>query len=310
MEKQRLAARYRALLPYLLILPGLAWLAIFFLIPIFTLGQVSLQEGTFAEGFRFTWHWQNYPDVVSRFGEQFLRSFMFAGIATLLAFLIGYPLAYAIAFRAGRYKNLFLFLVILPFFTSYLIRTLAWKIILADEGFWKIILADEGFVVAALQALRLLSEDGRLLATRTSVIGGITYNFLPFMILPIYVSLEKIDKKLVEAAEDLYANSLLAFWKVVFPLSLPGVFAGSLLTFIPAVGDFVNAQLLGGPQQQMIGNVIQSRFLRVLDYPGAARFLRVLDYPGAAAMSFVLMITILLAVALYARLFGTEELMS
>jgi spermidine/putrescine transport system permease protein len=288
MEKQRLAARYRALLPYLLILPGLAWLAIFFLIPIFTLGQVSLQEGTFAEGFRFTWHWQNYPDVVSRFGEQFLRSFMFAGIATLLAFLIGYPLAYAIAFRAGRYKNLFLFLVILPFFTSYLIRTLAWKIILADEG----------FVVAALQALRLLSEDGRLLATRTSVIGGITYNFLPFMILPIYVSLEKIDKKLVEAAEDLYANSLLAFWKVVFPLSLPGVFAGSLLTFIPAVGDFVNAQLLGGPQQQMIGNVIQSRFLRVL------------DYPGAAAMSFVLMITILLAVALYARLFGTEELMS
>lgn len=275
-------------MPYLLILPGLAWLAIFFLIPIFTLGQVSLQEGTFAEGFRFTWHWQNYPDVVSRFGEQFLRSFMFAGIATLLAFLIGYPLAFAIAFRAGRYKNLFLFLVILPFFTSYLIRTLAWKIILADEG----------FVVAALQALRLLSEDGRLLATRTSVIGGITYNFLPFMILPIYVSLEKIDKKLVEAAEDLYANSLLAFWKVVFPLSLPGVFAGSLLTFIPAVGDFVNAQLLGGPQQQMIGNIIQSRFLRVL------------DYPGAAAMSFVLMITILLAVALYARLFGTEELMS
>ena len=275
-------------MPYLLILPGLAWLAIFFLIPIFTLGQVSLQEGTFAEGFRFTWHWQNYPDVVSRFGEQFLRSFMYAGIATLLAFLIGYPLAYAIAFRAGRYKNLFLFLVILPFFTSYLIRTLAWKIILADEG----------FVVAALQALRILSEDGRLLATRTSVIGGITYNFLPFMILPIYVSLEKIDKKLVEAAEDLYANSLLAFWKVVFPLSLPGVFAGSLLTFIPAVGDFVNAQLLGGPQQQMIGNVIQSRFLRVL------------DYPGAAAMSFVLMITILLAVALYARLFGTEELMS
>lgn len=274
-------------MPYLLILPGLTWLAVFFLIPIFTLGQVSLQEGTFAEGFRFTWHWQNYPDLVSRVGRQFVRSFVFAGIATLLAFLIGYPLAYAIAFRAGRYKNLFLFLVILPFFTSYLIRTLAWKIILADEG----------FVVAALQALRVLSEDGRLLATRTSVIGGITYNFLPFMILPIYVSLEKIDKRLVEAAEDLYANSPRAFWKVVFPLSLPGVFAGSLLTFIPAAGDFVNAQLLGGPQQQMIGNVIQSRFLRVL------------DYPGAAAMSFVLMASILVAVALYARLFGTEELM-
>lgn len=274
-------------MPYLLILPGLTWLAVFFLIPIFTLGQVSLQEGTFAEGFRFTWHWQNYPDLVSRVGGKFVRSFVFAGIATLLAFLIGYPLAYAMAFRAGRYKNLFLFLVILPFFTSYLIRTLAWKIILADEG----------FVVAALQALRVLSEDGRLLATRTSVIGGITYNFLPFMILPIYVSLEKIDKRLVEAAEDLYANSPRAFWKVVFPLSLPGVFAGSLLTFIPAAGDFVNAQLLGGPRQQMIGNVIQSRFLRVL------------DYPGAAAMSFVLMASILVAVALYARLFGTEELM-
>jgi spermidine/putrescine transport system permease protein len=272
----------------LLVTPGLAWLAVFFLIPIFTLGQLSLQEGTFAEGFSFTWHWQNYPDLVSRFGEQFVRSFRIAGIATLLTFLIGYPLAYAMAFRAGRYKNLLLFLVILPFFTSYLIRTLAWKIILADEG----------FVVAALQAVRLLSEDGRLLATTMSVIGGITYNFLPFMILPIYVSLEKIDKRLVEAAKDLYASSPRAFWKVVFPLSLPGVFAGSLLTFIPAAGDFVNAQLLGGPQQQMIGNVIQSRFLRVL------------DYPGAAALSFILMASILIAVLLYARLIGTEELMS
>jgi spermidine/putrescine transport system permease protein len=285
--KLRLAARFRALLPYLLVSPGLVWLAVFFLIPIFTLGQLSLQEGTFAEGFRFTWHWQNYPELLSRFGEQFIRSFRIAGIATLLTFLIGYPLAYAMAFRAGRYKNLLLFLVILPFFTSYLIRTLAWKIILADEG----------FVVAALQAVRLLSEDGRLLATTTSVIGGITYNFLPFMILPIYVSLEKIDKALVEAAKDLYASSPRAFWKVVFPLSLPGVFAGSLLTFIPAAGDFVNAQLLGGPKQQMIGNVIQSRFLRVL------------DYPGAAAMSFILMASILVAVMLYARLIGTEELM-
>ncbi|MFQ5943312.1 MAG: ABC transporter permease [Anaerolineales bacterium] len=271
-----------------MVTPGLAWLAVFFLIPIFTLGQLSLQEGTFAEGFSFTWHWQNYPELLSRFGEQFARSFQFAGIATLLTFLIGYPLAYAMAFRAGRYKNLLLFLVILPFFTSYLIRTLAWKIILADEG----------FVVAALQAVRVLSEDGRLLATTTSVIGGITYNFLPFMILPIYVSLEKIDKRLVEAAKDLYASSPRAFWKVVFPLSLPGVFAGSLLTFIPAAGDFVNAQLLGGPQQQMIGNVIQSRFLRVL------------DYPGAAAMSFILMASILFAVLLYARLIGSEELMS
>jgi spermidine/putrescine transport system permease protein len=270
-----------------LLAPGLAWLAVFFLIPIFTLGQLSLQEGTFAEGFRFTWHWQNYTDLASRFGGQFVRSFRFAGTATLLAFLIGYPLAYAIAFRAGRYKNLLLFLVILPFFTSYLIRTLAWKIILADEA----------FVVAALRSVHILSEDGRLLATTTAVVSGITYNFLPFMVLPIYVSLEKIDKRLVEAAKDLYASSPRTFWKVVFPLSLPGVFAGSLLTFIPAAGDFVNAQLLGGPHQQMVGNVIQSRFLRVL------------DYPGAAALSFVLMASILVAVLLYARLIGTEELM-
>ena len=279
--------RYRALLPYLMLAPGLAWLAVFFLIPIFTLGQLSLQEGTFAEGFRFTWHWQNYPDLVGRFGRQFVRSFQFAGIATLLAFLIGYPLAYAIAFRAGRYKNLLLFLVILPFFTTYLIRTLAWKIILADQG----------FVVTALRSVHILSEDGRLLATTAAVVGGITYNFLPFMILPIYVSLEKIDMRLVEAAKDLYASSPRAFRQVVFPLSVPGVFAGSLLTFIPAAGDFVNAQLLGGPHQQMIGNLIQSRFLRVL------------DYPGAAALSFVLMASILVAVLFYARMIGTEELM-
>lgn len=290
----RLAVRYRALLPYLLLAPGLAWLGVFFLIPIFTLGQRSLQEGTFAEGFRFTWHWQNYLDMVSQFGEQFVRSFRFAAIATLLAFLIGYPLAYAIAFRGGRFKNLLLFLVIMPFFTTYLIRTLAWKTILADEGFLLGALGDL-HIMGILDALQI-SQDGRLLATDAGVIGGITYQFLPFMVLPIYVSLERIDKGLVEAAQDLYASSLRAFRRVVFPLSLPGVFAGSLLTFIPAAGDFVNAQLLGGPNQQLIGNVIQVRFLRVL------------DYPGAAALSFILMAAILVAVIIYARLLGTKEL--
>lgn len=281
-----LTVRYRTLLPYLLLGPGMIWLVLFFLIPIFTLAQVSLQEGTPAEGFRFVWRWQNYPDLVSQFSEQLVRSFQFAGLATIFAFLAGYPLAYTIAFRGGRFKNLLLFLVILPFFTTYLIRTLAWETLLADQG----------FVVAALRYLRILPQNGRLLATTTAVVAGITYNFLPFMVLPIYVSLEKIDKRLVDAAKDLYASPLRAFRQVVFPLSLPGVFAGSLLTFIPAAGDFVNAQLLGGPKQQMIGNVIQSRFLKVL------------DYPGAAALSFVLMASILAAVLLYARLIGTEEL--
>lgn len=291
----RLAVRYRALLPYLLLAPGLAWLAIFFLVPIFTLGQRSLEEGTFTEGFRFTWHWQNYPDLVSQFSEQFIRSFRFAGIATLLAFLIGYPLAYFIAFRGGRFKNLLLFLVILPFFTTYLIRTLAWTIILSDQGFVLDRLRDLQ-IMGILDALHI-STDGRVLATGTAVVAGITYNFLPFMILPIYVSLEKIDKRLVEAAQDLYASSLTAFRKVVLPLSLPGVFAGSLLTFIPAAGDFVNAKLLGGTRDLMIGNVIQSKFLVLL------------DFPAAAALSFVLMASILVAVVLYARLLGTEELM-
>ena len=290
----RLAVRYRALLPYLLLAPGLAWLAIFFIIPIFALGQRSLEEGTFAEGFRFTWHWQNYPELVSQFREQFIRSFRFAGMATLLAFLIGYPLAYFIAFRGGRFKNLLLFLVILPFFTTFLIRTLAWKIILADQGFVVSTLQDLQ-IMAILDALHI-STDGRLLATGTAVVAGITYNFLPFMILPIYVSLEKIDKRLVEAAQDLYASTLTAFRKVVLPLSLPGVFAGSLLTFIPAAGDFVNAKLLGGTGDLMIGNVIQSKFLVLL------------DFPAAAALSFVLMASILVAVVIYARLLGTEEL--
>ena len=290
----RLAIRYRTLLPYLLLAPGLAWLVVFFLIPIFTLAHRSLQKGTFAQGFEFAWRFANYPDAISEFSEQFIRSFQFAAIATLLAFIIGYPLAYAIAFRGGRFKNLFLFLVVLPFFTTYLIRTLAWETLLADQG--QLLTALRYLkIMPVLDALNI-SQDGRLLATTTAVVAGITYNFLPFMVLPIYVSLERIDKRLVEAAQDLYASSLRSFRRVVLPLSLPGVFAGSLLTFIPAAGDFVNAQLLGGPNQQMIGNVIQVRFLRVL------------DYPGAAALSFILMASILVAVVIYARLLGTEEL--
>jgi spermidine/putrescine transport system permease protein len=286
--------RSRSLLPYVLLAPGMLWLALFFLIPIFTMAYRSLQEGTFAGGFEFTWHFANYPDVISQFDTQLVRSFRFAAVATVLAFAIGYPLAYAIAFRGARLKNLLLFLVILPFFTTYLIRTLAWETILADQGDFMSTMRDL-HVLDVTDALGI-SKDGRVLATSTAVVTGITYNFLPFMVLPIYVSLERIDRNLIEAANDLYAGSMAAFRKVVLPLSLPGVFAGSLLTFIPATGDFVNAQLLGGPKQQMIGNVIQIRFLQVL------------DYPAAAALSFVLMAAILIAVLVYARLLGTEEL--
>jgi spermidine/putrescine transport system permease protein len=275
----------RRLWPYILLLPGLAWLIAFFLVPLFTQTYVSLQTGNLEEGFQFNWAWSTYSDALSNYSEQFLRSFGYAAVATVLALIISFPLAYYIAFKSRR-KNLLLLLIILPFFTSYLVRTIAWQTILSDDG----------FVVNTLQSLGLLSADGRLLATRTAVIAGITYNFLPFMALPLYVSLEKIDRRLIEAATDLYASRWTAFRKVTVPLALPGIFAGSLLTFIPAVGDFINAQLLGTSQQYMIGNVIQSKFNVTA------------DYPTAAALSFMLMAVILVAVFAYAKLLGTRNL--
>jgi spermidine/putrescine transport system permease protein len=278
--------RHRWATPYLLLLPGMAFLALFFLVPTFYLANTSLQSGDLFSGYAFSWAWDNYRHAVTTYQAQFLRSLQYAGLATLLAFVISYPLAYWIAFRGGRWKNLLLLFIIAPFFVTYLIRTLAWETILSDEG----------FVVQTLQTLHLLGEDGRLLATSTAVVAGITYNFLPFMALPIYVSLEQIDQRLIEAAEDLYASRVMAFLRVTFPLSLPGVFAGTLLTFIPAAGDFINAQLLGTPHQSMIGNVIQSKFKVIA------------DYPEAAALSFVLMSAILVVVLVYARVLGSERL--
>jgi spermidine/putrescine transport system permease protein len=272
--------------PYLLLAPGLAWLAVFFVVPMYYLANTSLQSGSLDVGYTFNWAWHNYKDALTLYQTQFLRSIYYAGLATVFALLISYPLAYWIAFRAGRWRNLFLLLVIAPFFVTYLIRTLAWETILSDDG----------FVVNLLQSLGVLSGSGRLLATSTAVIAGITYNFLPFMVLPLYVSLEQMDGRLIEAAQDLYASKFKAFLRVTLPLSLPGVFAGTLLTFIPACGDFINAQLLGSPGQYMIGNVIQSKFLAIT------------DYPAAAALSFVLMAAILVAVIAYARLLGTERL--
>ncbi|HEY6058328.1 MAG TPA: ABC transporter permease [Candidatus Limnocylindrales bacterium] len=327
--------QYRRLVPYLLLAPGLVWLAVFYLYPGIQMFLTSLWTGTLESGFSLTWHWDTYAAGIERYGEQFGRSVVYGGAATVLTFMIAYPLAFTIAFKGGRYKNLLLFLVIAPFFTSFLLRTISWKIILGDDG----------IVLGPAKDLGFLGQDFRLLATPLAVVSGITYNFLAFMTLPIYVSLEKIDRRLIEAAQDLYAGpwrpggtiaggiisgffcALLAYafeydvlaWAVVgavlgaalgtlfisqsflrvtLPLSLPGVFAGSLLVFIPAIGDYVNAELLGNPSTRMIGNVIQSRFLTNN------------DYPTAAALSFILMAGILVAVAVYARLLGTEELES
>jgi spermidine/putrescine transport system permease protein len=329
----RRTVNFRTIAPYALLAPGLLWLALFYVYPAIQMFLVSLWTGNVNDGFQQTWNWGIYPEAVQEYWPWIARSIVYGGLATILAFALGFPLAYAIAFRGGAYKNLLLFLVIAPFFTSFLLRTISWKIILSDNG----------IVLGPIKDIGLLPDEFQLLATPAAVIAGITYNFLPFMTLPLYVALEKIDRRLIEAAEDLYAGpwrprgtivggilggvlgavvglvmgygplplgipglvvgALVgtfliseAFVRIVFPLSLPGVFAGSLLVFIPAMGDYINAELLGNPQSLMIGNVIQARYLRVT------------DYPTASALSFILMAAILVGVFIYARVLGTEEL--
>lgn len=275
--------------PYLMILPALVYLGIFFVVPVFTLGRTSLSSSggsVYLPTLTFDWNFGNFVDAFRQYDDQIIRSFTYAGVATVVCLLLAYPLAYVIAFKAGRYKNLILGLVILPFFVTFLIRTIAWKTILADEG----------WVVQALGTVGLLPEEGRLLSTGWAVIGGLIYNWIIFMILPLYVSLEKIDPRLLEASKDLYSSAPRSFGKVVLPLSVPGVLAGSMLVFIPSVGDFINADYLGSTQTTMIGNVIQKQFLVVK------------DYPAAAALSFLLMALILVGVLLYTRALGTEDL--
>ena len=279
--------RHRGLFPYLLLAPGLLWLVFFFLVPLYYMGRTSLETGTIFTGYEFNWHFETYTDAIKNYDQQFIRSFLYAGTATLIAFLIGYPLAYAIAFRGGKWKTALLLLVILPFFVTYLIRTLSWETILADNG----------VVVDTLKSVGLLGDNGHILATSGAVIAGITYNFLPFMVLPLYASLERIDRRMLEAGYDLYGTRRAVFTRVTLPLSMPGVVAGVLLTFIPAAGDFINAELLGTPRQTMIGNVIQSRYLELS------------DYPTAAALSFMLMAVILVMVLIWAKVAGTESLM-
>jgi spermidine/putrescine transport system permease protein len=276
-------------IPYLLMLPGLLWLAVFFIYPLINLAETSTktraesqETGAFVQTYRFA----NYIDAFVEYQDQFIRSFTYALMATLLALAISYPLAYAIAFKAGRYKNILLILVIAPFFTSFLLRTIAWKQILGAEG----------PVIYLLRSLHLIGPDTTITASSFAVVMGLTYNFLPFMTLPIYASLDRIDPRLLEASGDLYSNGLTTFRKVTVPLSMPGVVAGTLLTFIPAAGDYINAAILGNPTTKMIGNVIDSRFFRIV------------DYPTAASLSFTLMAAILLMVVIYIRRSGTDEL--
>jgi spermidine/putrescine transport system permease protein len=275
----------RRLSPYLLLGPGTLWLIVFFVVPLYYMAELSLKSG-FVGNFEFNWQWSNYSEALELYDSQFVRSFVYAGAATLIALLISYPLAYTIAFKAGRWRNALLFAVVAPFFTTYLIRTIAWETILSDES----------PVTEVLHAIGL-APSGHILATGPAVIAGLTYNFLPFMILPIYASLERTDERLIEAAKDLYASAAQAFWRVTLPLSAPGIVAGTLLTFIPAAGDYVNAQFLGGVGNRMIGNVIQSLYLTQA------------DYPSAAALSFVLMALIMVAVIVYIRFAGSEALM-
>lgn len=277
------------LLPYLLLLPGAAWLLVFFVLPLLQLAAASLYDpsGSISTGYAMTWAFGNYPDALQQYWPQLARSFGYSAIALVLALLMGYPLAYGIAQKAGRWKNLLLVAVVAPMFTSFLVRTLAWKTILSDNG----------WVVGVLRDVHLLGADGRLLATPFAVVLGLTYNFLPFLVLPLYASLERLDPRLLEAASDLYASPLRAFQKVTLPLSMPGVIAGTLLFFIPATGDYINAELLGTPNEYMIGNVIDSAFL-----------VRT-DYPQGAALSFLLMAAILAIVFVYLRKAGTEEVL-
>ncbi|CAN5736594.1 ABC transporter permease subunit [soil metagenome] len=272
--------------PYLLLLPGGLWIALFFLVPIVIMASVSLQTGSIEEGYAMTWHWQNFTDGVTQYSTQLIRSVEYGLIATLAALLISYPMAYWIAFHGGHRKSSYLLLILLPFFVSFFIRTLSWQFLLADEG----------MVLGPLKSLHLLPADFHVLSTSFAVVAGLTYNFLPFMALPLYVSLERMDPRLIEAAGDLYASRREAFLKVVLPLSIPGIFAGVLLTFIPAAADYINASILGGPGTTMIGNIIQTQFLTNF------------DYPLAASLSFILMAGLLVGVFLYARALGTESI--
>jgi spermidine/putrescine transport system permease protein len=277
----------KRLAPYLLVLPGGLWLAVFFLVPMFAMVSVSLQTGSLETGFQQSFEWRNYTDMISQYHTQLVRSMIYGLVTTVLTIVLAYPMAYWIAFRGGRHKSTYLFLILLPFFVTFVIRTISWQFLLADNG----------IVLGNLKSWGLVPQTFHVLATPYAVIGGLTYNFLPFMVLPIYVALERIDGSLLEAASDLFANRREAFLRVVLPLSLPGVFAGVILTFVPAASDYVNAQILGGTGQVMIGNIIETLYLTNS------------QYPQASALSSILLAALLLGIFVYAKALGTKDVM-
>lgn len=277
----------KRLTPYLLALPAWMWLAIFLVVPMVAMASVSTQTGNNIDGFVQTLSFSNYTDAIGRYSTQFLRSLGYGAMATIAMMVIGYPVAYWIAFKGGRRKSMYLFLLLLPFFVSFVLRTISWGFLLADDG----------ILFGTLKSWGLLAPDFHVLATTFAVVAGLTYNWLPFMILPIYVSLERVDPRVVEAAYDLYASRWSAFRRVVLPLSLPGVFAGVLMTFVPATADPINAAVLGGTSNTMIGNIIQTEYLANL------------NYPTASALSFTLMAVLLVGIFVYARVLGTENVL-
>ncbi|MEV4323845.1 ABC transporter permease [Microbispora rosea] len=276
-----------ALTPYLLLFPGTLWLAIFFVVPTVVMLSLSLQSGDVVNGYAFTFNWHSYVDGISTYHDQIVRSLVYGLVSTVIQIVIGFPVAYWIAFKGGTRKSFYLFLLLLPFLVSFVLRTISWQFFLSDNG----------LLLGPLKSLGLVPQDFHILATSAAVIGGLAYNFLPFMILPMYVALERIDPRVLEAAQDLYASKVQTFLRVVLPLSLPGVFAGVLMTFVPATSDYVNASVLGGTSNTMIGNVIQNQFLVNQ------------DYPTASALSFTLMALLLVGIFAYAKALGTEDVL-
>lgn len=290
------APRRKSKIALLLLLPGVLYLMLFFLVPLVSLVMTSLQEpvpfGDVGE-FQTAFKWENYVSVIDTYGEHILRSFGYAMAATVLALLFSYPLAYFIGVTARKWpllQNLMLVLVIAPFFISFLLRTIAWKSILSDES----------FVITGLKALSLMAPDAHFTGTPAAVIFGLTYNFIPFMTLPLYATLERLDVRLLEAGGDLYSKPVTSFFKVTVPLSMTGIVSGVLLTFIPASGDYINASstFLGGQNTVMIGNVVEANFI------GPSP-----NYPEAAALSIILMLVILVIVTVYVKRSGTEDLL-
>ncbi len=276
----------RGFVPYLLSLPTALWLGVFFVIPLAAILAMSLMTGNSIDGYTLTWNFGIFGDSLSTYSTQFVRSFLYGGVSTAVALVTMYPVAYWIAFHGGRFKSTLLFLLLLPFFVSFVIRILAWQFILADNG----------IILGALKDIGLLPQDTHVLSTPFAVVAGLTYDALPFMLLPLYVALQRIDRSQVEAAADLYASASDRFRSIILPLSAPGIYAGIVLVAITNVGDYVSAAILGGPSTTMIGNIIQTQYVNNA------------NYPIASALALILMVTLLLAMGIYAKVFGTRTL--